>query len=269
MPRDRLHDVGIVVVVGGPQYRAGSHRQFVSTARHLAAMGYPVLRFDCRGMGDSEGSFPGFDSLDDDIEAATQVLLASVPTLHSVVLFGLCDAASACLIYLLRRNNCIRGLIIANPWVHTETVAAKTVMRHYYLQRILQRSFWQSLFQGDFNPMKSMRDLLGNLRLSLISASTNVTPTPSFVERMLAGFAAFERPVLLLISGRDLTAQEFTLFSSSDIAWSRALARQNVETQVLRDADHTFAGRSSQVLANESCAAWLAKLDAPQTNRRV
>ena len=37
---------GVLVVVGGPQYRVGSHRQFVLLARALAAAGIPVLRFD-------------------------------------------------------------------------------------------------------------------------------------------------------------------------------------------------------------------------------
>ena len=33
---------GVLVVVGGPQYRVGSHRQFVLLARDLAAAGVPV-----------------------------------------------------------------------------------------------------------------------------------------------------------------------------------------------------------------------------------
>lgn len=32
-------EVGVVIVVGGPQYRAGSHRQFTLLARHFAAHG--------------------------------------------------------------------------------------------------------------------------------------------------------------------------------------------------------------------------------------
>ena len=39
-------NTGVVIVVGGAQYRVGSHRQFVQMARLLAAAGYPVLRFD-------------------------------------------------------------------------------------------------------------------------------------------------------------------------------------------------------------------------------
>ena len=33
---------GVVIVVGGPQYRVGSHRQFLLLARRLAASGIPV-----------------------------------------------------------------------------------------------------------------------------------------------------------------------------------------------------------------------------------
>ena len=43
----------VVIVVGGPKYGVGSHRQFVTTARYVAAAGYPVLRFDYPSKGDS------------------------------------------------------------------------------------------------------------------------------------------------------------------------------------------------------------------------
>ena len=36
--------LGVVIVVGGPQYRAGSHRMFVELARALATAGHAVLR---------------------------------------------------------------------------------------------------------------------------------------------------------------------------------------------------------------------------------
>jgi hypothetical protein len=41
---------GVLVIVGGPQYRAGSHRQFTLLARSLAAGGTPVMRFDYRAI---------------------------------------------------------------------------------------------------------------------------------------------------------------------------------------------------------------------------
>ena len=55
--------IGVLIVVGGPQYRVGSHRQFTLLARRLAAQGYPTLRFDYRGMGDSGGERRRFTKL--------------------------------------------------------------------------------------------------------------------------------------------------------------------------------------------------------------
>ena len=55
---EQARSIGIIVVVGGPQYRVGSHRQFLLLSRALASAGYPVMRFDYRGMGDSTWRTP-------------------------------------------------------------------------------------------------------------------------------------------------------------------------------------------------------------------
>ena len=85
---------GVVVIVGGPQYRAGSHRQFVLLSRALGAAGYPVLRFDYRGMGDSTGAQRDFEAVSADIAAAIGALQQRVPAVRQVALWGLCDGAS-------------------------------------------------------------------------------------------------------------------------------------------------------------------------------
>ena len=76
---------GVVILVGGPQYRVGSHRQFLLLARALAQHGVPVLRFDFRGMGDSDGEFHGFEKLDKDIAAAIDAFAAAVPQVDELV----------------------------------------------------------------------------------------------------------------------------------------------------------------------------------------
>ena len=72
---------GILIVVGGPQYRVGSHRQFMLLARHLAAHGVPVMCFDCRGMGDSEGDARNFEGIEDDLYCAIDQFFEEVDSL--------------------------------------------------------------------------------------------------------------------------------------------------------------------------------------------
>jgi uncharacterized protein len=243
----------VLVVVGGPQYRAGSHRQFVLMARALASAGYPVLRFDHRGIGDSDGAPRSFENLDDDVRAGLDALHAEVPALQGSVIFGLCDAASAALMYC-RRDPRLAGLMLANPWVHSEAGAAKAYVKHYYGRRLLQRGFWRKVISGEFDAAGSLRDLFAKLSTSARGSSA---PRGSFRERMIEGFATFAGPVLVQVSGRDLTAAEFVDLCQSDDRWRAALARRNVELRRYEHADHTFAAAGAFTTAVADCTTWL------------
>jgi exosortase A-associated hydrolase 1 len=245
---------GVLIVVGGPQYRVGSHRQFVLTARALAGAGYPVFRFDYRGMGDSGGAPRTFDSIDQDISAAIDAFMDEVPTLKQVVILGLCDAASAAIIYCGSGDVRIGGLALANPWARTEAGEAKARVRHYYGQRLLQRAFWGKLMSGGFDFRAASLGFAGALR-RLFGADS--PPGASFIDRMYEGFRSFRGPVLLLMSGKDLTAREFDDLAASSGNWSELLSQPRVRRVDLRVADHTFSGPGALEQANEALALWL------------
>ena len=107
-------DIAVLIVVGGPQYRAGSHRQFTLLARALAGAGFASLRFDYRGMGDSDGEFRNFEAVDIDLRAATDELLHHASGCRGVVIWGLCDAASAALYYAPTDSRVLGNLRIEN-----------------------------------------------------------------------------------------------------------------------------------------------------------
>lgn len=50
------HPVPVILLPPGAKYRVAPHRLYVKLARHLAGMGFVVLRLDFSGLGDSEGS---------------------------------------------------------------------------------------------------------------------------------------------------------------------------------------------------------------------
>jgi exosortase A-associated hydrolase 1 len=256
-------DLGVLVVVGGPQYRVGSHRQFVLMARALAHAGIAVLRFDYRGMGDSEGGQRTFEDCGDDIRAAIDALLAAVPNLTGVVVWGLCDAASAALMHVTRDPR-VRGLVLVNPWVRTTAGEARAYVQHYYGQRLLQPSFWRKVLSGKFDLRRSVREFTSTLGQSRAAGSA-ASSSGSFIDRMRAGFTGFDRPVLVLISERDLTAAEFTTMCGEHDAWQGAMARNSVRTVRLEGADHTFSTRGALDLATSQLVAWLTDVGAEST----
>ena len=81
----------ILIPNAGIVHRIGPHRLHVRIARHLAAQGYPVLRFDLHGLGDSgiAAKDVGYEQqAAEDISAAINVLKAD-----QVGIIGLCSGA--------------------------------------------------------------------------------------------------------------------------------------------------------------------------------
>lgn len=238
---------GVLILVGGPQYRAGSHRQFVLLARHLAAAGVPVLRFDYRGMGDSEGAARTFENAGDDLKAAVDHFFNAVPGLREVVVWGLCDAASSALCHAADDPR-ITGLVLVNPWARTETSIAKTTLKHYYRSRLLQADLWKKIMRGQFDLAGAARSFLGlvgaaNRRAPADAGSGAAAAAAPLPDRMCAGLARFRGKVLIIIGSADLTGQEFCGIAES-APWRALLAAPRVTRHTLAGADHTFSRRA-------------------------
>jgi exosortase A-associated hydrolase 1 len=250
-----------VITVGGPQYRAVSHRQFVLLARALAAGGYPVLRYDYRGLGDSDGAPRTFESIDEDIDAAARTLRDETKV-NRVVLWGLCDAATAA---LMRGNvdpgAC--GIVALNPWVRAPATHASTMLRHYYLRRLADPAFWHKLARGGLKLGSSIRDLGGSVR-----AARTGGDGPDFLARMQRGWSSFERPILFVLSGQDLTAREFEEWVAGDSSRACMMKGRNVTTVRFDDADHTFSRREWREAVARATLDFLSTLHASEGDER-
>lgn len=256
-PRDPLSR-GVLIVVGGPQYRVGSHRQFTLLARQLAESGIASLRFDYRGMGDGTGEARTFESVVTDIRCAVDALVAGIPGLKEVVIWGLCDAASAALLYA-GSDSRVTGLVLANPWVRTTEGIARAHLRHYYVARLFQWSLWQKVMRGEFR----VREAILSLGRFLIDAFGGATrsrlqdrsePLPV---RMEHGLRNFKGGVLLILSGNDLTAQEFKDLVAGSRTWQALLEQRRVTRLDLPKANHTFAQRDWRDQVARQTAAWV------------
>ena len=247
---------GLLVVVGGPQYRVGSHRQFVLLARRLAREGFAVMRFDCRGMGDSTGQRRGFEVIDGDIRAAIDSLQAACPAVKEVVLWGLCDAASAAMMYSATDPR-VSGLVLLNPWMRSAATLARTHMKHYYARRLLQQDFWRKLLSGGLDFGVAAGALARNARAALIEPDPRDSRAAPFQARAARGMQAFKGRSLLVLSGNDLTAKEFVEYAAGDAEWTRVLAADSLTRRELPQADHTFSNREDQRAVEEATLEFL------------
>ena len=251
-PASGPQQVGVLMMVaGGPQYRIGGHRQLVLWARKMSSAGFPVLRFDFSGMGDSYGEYLDFENVEGDIEAALDRFFDEQPTLKQVVLWGECNACSASLFYA-HKDPRITGLVMLNPWVRTEQGQAKAVVKHYYLDRLKQRSFWIKVFSLKFDFIGSLRSAKqmisvargqsgGTVGNAEISTKIAVDRSKSLPDRMLDGLSRFSGRVMLVMSGRDMVSKEFDDLLRSELVWQEKLATCALIRHDLEYADHTFS----------------------------
>jgi exosortase A-associated hydrolase 1 len=256
---------GILFVVGGPQYRSGSHRQFTLLSRQFASEGIPVMRFDYRGMGDSEGDQREFTSIDDDIRAAVDQFFLEAPEINEVVLWGLCDAASAALFYA-HQDSRITGLVLLNPWVRTEQGVAKAYLKHYYFARLFDRQLWRKIITGKFalfGSALSFTQQIGKLVFQNKSKPYNSDDGSSnqvvidLPGKMEQGLRRFKGRTLFILCSNDLTAQEFSDLADSSKEWKKLMTSPRISRMDLAGANHTFSQRCWRDQIGQWTIDWL------------
>lgn len=249
----------LAIVAGGPQYKAGCCRQLNSMAEHVAGLGFPVMRFDYRGMGDSEGTVRGFEHIQDDLAAAITTFLDRSPELKEIVLWGGCDAAAAAMIHGPNHPE-VTGMILANPWVHSDETHAKVVLKHYYWQRLREKSFWMKLLQLRMNPLEKLRSVMDTAR----QAKGNAVSSPKtddanlpFVTRMLHGMQNYDGRIQMFMSGQSIVSKEFDELLAASKPWASAMSRIPVTRVDMPDADQTFSSLAQQRAVAEKAGQWL------------
>ena len=264
MPRP----VGVAIVVGGPQYRVGGHRQFVDLARDLACEGIAVFRFDYRGIGDSAAAHPGFPNIARDLEAAIARFRAEVPALQWVALWALCDGVPAAAEVAAQRNDVV-GLAAVNPWVREPATHDRTLLRHYYLKRPFQRDFWVNMLRGrahtgDFVRLatRALRRAAGARPQAGPESEDQTAKQSGLAARLVADLTETSAGILILLSGQDLTAREFEDTVRPMPAWQRLIGLPRVQIARLPEADHTCAGTDARHASARATLDWLDGLPA-------
>ncbi|MXO74165.1 hydrolase 1, exosortase A system-associated [Altererythrobacter aerius] len=192
---------GLLIVSGGGEVRSGPAGHYAALAGRLAAAGYPVFRFDRRGVGDSVGTNGGFRSAGPDIATAAAAFRAEAPSVKRLIAWGNCDGASA---LMLDSGAGMDGLVLSNPWVLEDDAELP-------VPRAVRQRYGAKLR----NPQEILRLLTGKVNVAglakgLVHAMRPRPAPTSLAGEMAAGLARFHGAKRILIATRDRTAQHFT-----------------------------------------------------------
>ena len=200
---------GLLIVTGGNEIRSGAFGGQADMAARIAAAGFPVFRFDRRGIGDSEGENRGFRHSAEDIAAALAAFRGLAPQVTRVIALGNCDAASA---LMLAGGTGCDGLVLSNPWTIEDSEPGDSTpppdaVRARYLEKLKNPREIMRLLGGGVNLAKLARGVLHALKPP--------PPPSSLAQEMASGLAGFTGDVRILLATADRTAQVF------EAAWDK------------------------------------------------
>jgi exosortase A-associated hydrolase 1 len=239
---------GLLFVTGGTQTRIGSHRMYERLALALAGAGWPCLRFDRRGVGDSEGGDPDWRGSGPDLAAAAAAFRREQPQLTRLIGFGLCDGASA--LALHGRAAGLDGYILVNPWfVEAEAgEPAAAAIKSRYKEQLLSLAGWKRLLSGSISYRKIFKGV-GRI----------VASRPSTLAGEIAASLGKARlPAQLLLASRDGTA------IAARAEWTspafRAVREANSAPVTIDSDSHTFSRPGDEAALLEAVKQALARL---------
>ena len=242
---------GLLIVSGGNEIRIGAHRGMAKLARDIASAGYPVFRFDRRGIGDSEGENGEFTSSASDLAAAVSAFQHECRDVSHIVAFGNCDASSALALHNL---STVDGLILANPWVieKIDEMPPPAAIRARYIERIKDPSAWLALLKGGIN--------LKKLANGLFRIAQRQKPS-SLAQSIADGIFRFSGPISILLARRDATAIAFfDAWQKPEFASARS--KGNIIVQQIDSGSHSFASDEDYAALQATILAGLASRKA-------
>jgi len=255
IPRSGRHNVGVIFVHAAGGNRLGPHRMFVELAEELNVTGFPTLRFDLAGCGDSTGSA----AEEDDINIHTLDVVRSVELftaragLDTVFLFGISKGAYLCLTAATNHRLPLAGLVLLSLPLSSITTAMKSVKHRLveYLCKLTDTASLRKLVTGRADLPQISKTLLPPLKLR-----RRYKPPPR-------QSCASKCPVLLIYGQRDPIAPQSSKYYISQ-------CRQNnlpYDCYFIPDANHSFFHYKWKQQIFEITQSWMKKITLQDTSK--
>lgn len=287
---DKHFDTAIILLSPGVKMRTGPHLLYRRMTDFFTSLGFPVLRFDFYGLGDSEGQLGETQLADvynhmevgrfvDDAINAMDWMQEN-QGVSRFIMSGLCGGAISGLL-AGGRDKRVVGLLglgitpvlaskAADPALYV-TVGELMELRAGYLRKLIDpKSIWRALtLQTDFRLLwKSMiAPLQSRWRKRFhteapLNTDTNKLPDdnanplfpPAFFE-----MTSSRRPLLLIFSGADRLNWEFQEKFIPRYSERLKTVKDMFEVHVIPNANHILSFREWETEMLDLARAWLGK----------
>ena len=245
----RCSDVAVLLWNVGLVHRVGPFRVYADLARRLARLGYPVLRFDLSGLGDSEvRDGTGTDSERAVLDVRDAMELVRERCGHErFVLVGFCSSVDHAHAAAMQEP-AVAGI------VQVEGYSYRT--RGFYLRyprRGLSVRRWERLLRARF-PKLFRRQV--SLEREKEAVFLREYPTVERYRSEIASLAARGTRQLFIYAGGDTSFNHEQQFH--EMYGSPGLER-HVQVCFFPHADHTFHSMDARHQLVESVSAWITK----------
>jgi pimeloyl-ACP methyl ester carboxylesterase len=135
----------VILLNAGLVHRVGPNRISVKIARHLAASGYLVLRFDFSGIGDSGPRTDGITLKERAIREVQEAMdaISSRRGIDRFILLGLCSGADDSV-----RVACRDSRVVGCVLIDVSYVFSAGYQIHSYAKRLFRFRSWMSMLLG-------------------------------------------------------------------------------------------------------------------------
>ncbi len=287
VPREGAETV--LILSPGVKMRVAPHRLYNKLAERFVAMGYPVLRFDFHGLGDSEGDAP--ETLLADFYGATQLGRYVRDTLSAMdwmqrtsgatrfIAAGLCGGALTGLLTAAQDPRIVALFAISLPVIldgsdrdpaRYMTAAQLTATRSGYFRK-LRLGEWRSwvrllTFRSDYKMIARalFKPIQARLRRpeptpEKAEAAAQTDNTNPLVAPAFRSMVATSRPILLVFGESDRLFWEFEDKFLRRHGPSLEPHSMWYRVHVTPQANHIFSSSEWQADLFDQCCTWLEK----------
>jgi pimeloyl-ACP methyl ester carboxylesterase len=256
---------GFILLNSGIIHRVGPNRLYVKAARRLAAAGYPVLRFDLSGIGDSA---PRADSLTFEKSAVSETaeamdFLRERMGVRRFVLAGICSGADVSFLTAQAHPEVVGAVLINGRGLHGVTddagdeivneVRQGAHARYLWKSALFNRESWKKLLSARVDFRHLAKTLARQLK-SRLMPRTKPTAAAESLQQSFRALLGREARLLLVYSEGDPGLDYIDIMLGKRLQTFEAHA--HFQNLLIPEADHTFTLLRSQDALIEAMRAW-------------